>query len=657
MRLPIFILKRAAFSVAGLLLTIGLCAVGPAGQAAPPATAPSPPSSPTLAELLANLETLKGRITDLERDRLVLREEQVFTNSEVVLIMSQTAGRSIPDWITTLTLHLDGQPLGVVTLTATHRAVLQESGFLLLARQTVAPGRHEVQLLAEGTGKKSAARREEAGIWIEKGAGGLWADLHFLGEAKSGQPLSVGVDQWAALSPAVSKQKSELPAWSAELALRGNDPLQAVSLFAVAQQRGLPQAQLVALQFRLADADLAAGMPDHVVALMTPYTRQEGSREAQEGWFYLEKAAYTGQRYREALAAFAHVTPKLRVSLYHEALYLAGNSNLQLKEYERAFTTLTQIPRYSEFYPFAQYSMGLAYLNFGDVYSAVESFRRLTNIEAGNNPALQSLIDRARLTVGYEFLHQKRYADAISQFAQVYPSSPLFDQALFGIGWGYFKLEEFVKAAVVFKDLRQRFPGSPYSQEALVALGFSYSKLQAFKLSIDQFRLALDSVTTLAQSIQERLDAMNRPEWVPPDTIDRFPVVSGLSSQVQLDDILNYFREEQTLQSALAQYRELARAIAMIDNGLRDLSQMALSQSQWLSGQESKQRYTSLRSGFENTRKEALALQAAFKKRLGQASSQLLQREMVRLEETSVQASIGIAKNLVLDTAGLQEGS
>jgi tetratricopeptide (TPR) repeat protein len=300
--------------------------------------------------------------------------------------------------------------------------------------------------------------------------------------------------------------------------------------------------------------------------------------------------------------------------------------------------------------------MGLAYLNFGDVYSAVESFRRLTGLDVKGNPALQRLIDKAHLTVGYEFLHQKRYADAIGQFALVPPASALFDQALFGIAWGYFKLEEFVKAAVVFKDLRQRYPDSPYSQEALVALGYAYSRLQAFKLSIDQFRLALDSVTMQAQALQQQIDAINQPQWIPPSSINHYPAVTGLSSQVQLDDLLNHFKEEQTLQTALEQYQALTRAIAIIDRGLLDLAQMAQNQPQWFSERENKQRVTTLRAGFEQTKKQALALQSVFKKELGQESSQWLQQEQVRLEEASVQASIGIARNLVLDTAGLQEG-
>ncbi len=630
--------------------SIGFKTEVPGGSKPAPAAAPAPFSS-----TMANLEALKGRLLDLERERLSLREEPVFTNTELIVVLSRSGG-PLPPWITTIRVELDGRELSVRPLTHALTELVQEAGFLPLTRSVVSMGQHQVRLIAEGTGKKGAPRRAEATVSIEKGAGGLWADLHFLGDTEEGQPLQLGVDQWGLLSPAVSKSKHAWPYWSGELAARAGEPLDALRWYALAQQRGLPQAELVALQFRMADAYLAAGMPNHVIALITPYTRQEGAREALEGWFYLEKASYESQRYRDAINAFARVTPKLRVSLYHEALYLAGNSYLQLKEFERAFTTLNQIPRYSEFYPFAQYSMGLAYLNFGDVYSAVESFRRLAALDAKGNPALRPLIDKAHLTMGYELLHQKRYADAISQFALVRPASPLFDQALFGIGWGYFKLEEFVKAAVVFKDLRQRFPDSPYSQEALVALGYAYSRLQAFKLSIDQFRLALDSVTTQAQALQQQIDAINQPDWAPPPSIDRYPVVSGLSSQVQLDDLLNHFKEEQTLQTALEHYRALTRAIAIIDGGLLDLTQMAQSQSQWLSGQENKQRFTALRAGFEELKKQATGLQTVFKKELGQASGQWLQQAQIRLEEASVQSSIGIARNLVLDTAGLQEG-
>jgi F0F1-type ATP synthase beta subunit len=149
---------------------------------------------------------------------------------------------------------------------------------------------------------------------------------------------------------------------------------------------------------------------------------------------------------------------------------------------------------------------------------------------------------------------------------------------------------------------------------------------------------------------------MKRPDWKPPATMGSFPAISGLSSQVQLDDLLKHFQEEERLQAMLEQYRELSHVIALIDRGLLDLAQIAQSQSQWLSGQESKQRFLALQSGWQAAKTQATALQSAFKKELSRAASQWLESQMIRLEETSVQASIGIAKNLVLDTAGLQEG-
>ena len=647
---------KFVMSAGAAWLLAGVLAGSAAAQSPTPAPRSESPTPPGAALVLRDLESLKGRVLELERERLTFREEPIFANAELVIVLSQPTDRPIPPWINALTLQMGGRTLDRLSLTPAQKAGLRESGFLLLTRRTIQPGRHQLRVVAEGVGNKGAPRQAEAGVTIEKSAGGLWVDLHFLGDADPEQPLQIGVDQWGALSPAVSKQRAALPQWQAEIAARNQELLPALSYYALAQQRGLSQAQLIEVQFRMADLYLASNMPTHAAALIAPYTRQEGGRESLEAWFYLQKAAYLSERYQDALNAFARVTPKLRVSLYHEALYLAGNSSLQLREFERAFTTLNQIPRYSEFYPFAQYSMGLAYLNFGDVYSAIESFRRLTAIETGGNQVLERLIDKARLTVGYEFLHQKRYVDAIGQFALVHPSSPFFDQALFGIGWGYFKLEEFVKAAVVFKDLRRFFPDSPYSQEALVALGYAYSRLQAFKLSIDHFRLALDSITTQAQSIQDQIDAVRKSNWTPPVTMNGFPAVSGLSSQVQLDDLLNYFKEEHQLQTALEQYQALTRAVEILDRGLLDLAQMAQSQSQWLSAQESKQRFTALQNGFTAAKKAATALQAAFRAELARASGQWLQRQMIRLEETSVQASIGIARNLVLDTAGLQEG-
>ena len=205
------------------------------------------------------------------------------------------------------------------------------------------------------------------------------------------------------------------------------------------------------------------------------------------------------------------------------------------------------------------------------------------------------------------FIEQNRYQEAISALGMVSTRSPFFDQALFGIGWSYMKLEEHVKAIVVFKDLTEMLPESSYAYEARVTMGYSYSKLKAYTKAVDNYRNSLEVSSRQINLLTQKMETVK---------------LQGIDlNQAHKPLALESPEEADKIRGIVEKYQDLTRLSSKdwaqpmgndLKVGLKDLGR----------------RFSSV---FQN-----LILQS-------------LQRQRERLEELSIQASIGIAKNLVLE--------
>lgn len=81
----------------------------------------------------------------------------------------------------------------------------------------------------------------------------------------------------------------------------------------------------------------------------------------------------------------------------------------------------------------------------------------------------QALYDR-----GYAFFHQKRYAEAESDFRQVldrFPTSPLADNALFWIGESRYARGDLSSALGAYSETLERFPDGNKASHALYKAG------------------------------------------------------------------------------------------------------------------------------------------------------------------------------------------
>lgn len=234
------------------------------------------------------------------------------------------------------------------------------------------------------------------------------------------------------------------------------------------------------------------GLDSEAARLLNAITAKPGPAvRSAIAWFYLEKLFYRQGAYDKALEAYSKAQGHLPRTLLAEAQYLAGNSLLYQKSYLEAVKPLSLVPKDSEWYPFALYSMGLAYLNAKDVTLTRKQFQKLLELESQGDLLLSTLMNRARIALGFFLVDQGRYEKALEIFGGVLPSSIYADQAHFGVGWTYLKRGECEKAVVIFEDLITRSPGSAYDQEARLKVGACYSELKAYRKAVESYQEAL----------------------------------------------------------------------------------------------------------------------------------------------------------------------
>ena len=356
---------------------------------------------------------------------------------------------------------------------------------------------------------------------------------------------------------------------------------------------------------------------------------------AAEAWFRLEKMYYRKGDYQQALGAFYKIPSKSVLPLRQEAAYLAGNSYLYLKDYLKATELLGKIGEGSDYYPFALYSNGLAYLNMGDTWSSTQQqFQKLVAFNSDEDPILQELINKTRVTLGFFFIDQKRYPEAMALFEAVPASSRYWASARFGIGKTNIGKEDCVKAIVVLMDLIERFPSQPYALEARLHVGSCYSKLSAYRRAVDSYQDALKAYSARSEELKkliQKIQMTNLENWLSksrtgpsqrglrPASLEQDLVIEQGFPEL-MDVYADWFRLNEEISLRFRQGKDLT--ISKMDHGTAQGSKPLLIQMQGI-------------------RRDLIELLRA-------AVTDQLSSKMEQIDELALRANIGIAKNLTL---------
>lgn len=146
-----------------------------------------------------------------------------------------------------------------------------------------------------------------------------------------------------------------------------------------------------------------------------------------------------------------------------------------------------------------KYQTALSLLRQGDNYSANQIFKELL----GSRKTPREVKNEVLLTLGFLNLEQKKPEDAIEAFSKVINLPEMRERALFGTAWAFFYSSEYIKAITQFEEVGRQYPGGNYALESMTMIGQSYSRLLAFDKSAESYRDTLRSYGSQIRQVRE----------------------------------------------------------------------------------------------------------------------------------------------------------
>jgi TolA-binding protein len=202
----------------------------------------------------------------------------------------------------------------------------------------------------------------------------------------------------------------------------------------------------------------------------------------------LARAAFTQQRYAEALAAVTAAAASADPQVQLEARLLSGESLLQLKRYAEAraaFETVLRAPA-SPLTPDALYGLARATLQQNQLEPAVEALRRLLSSWPIHPTAPAATYQLARALADLNRPGEVR--TVLAGYETAYPDSPWLADALYLRGWSQLTTGQLEAATNTLQSFLARAPAhalAPQAQfylaEALLRLGKKADGLQHLK--------------------------------------------------------------------------------------------------------------------------------------------------------------------------------
>jgi len=387
------------------------------------------------------------------------------------------------------------------------------------------------------------------------------------------------------------------------------------------------------LRMEMADQLFEANLNDEAEKeLKMLLSRSRNEATAAGAWFRLGKIYYREGDYRRALDAFQKISGEGKSPFREEKQYLAGNSYLYLKESLKAVDLLDRIAAGSDYYPYAQYSSGIAYLTLGDAWSSTQlHFQTILAMNPGEDPVLGELINKTRITLGFVLVDQKRYPEALPVFEAVPESSRFWIPARFGMGKTYMGLEDCVKAIVIFKELIRQSPDDPYALEARLLTGHCYSKLSAYRHAVGSYQESLKYYAERSDRLKDMLKTFQTSKFdsLPVDLETVSPEAAGRAASNP-----EFLIAHQDLPEWSKVYSEW--------DGLNRL----VSSTGRTAGKAGVRRSADLPAKIKPLQASLAEIHQDLIKLLRSEANNYLSKQLAELDDLSLQANVGIAKNM-----------
>lgn len=246
-------------------------------------------------------------------------------------------------------------------------------------------------------------------------------------------------------------------------------------------------------------------------------------------WFYIAKIRYQRGYFTQAESALSSITGALPLELEQDLQSFMALLLMDRLQYGPAIDVLKQLRGRTTAVPFGRFNTGVSLLlekeeaekrqKVGkkiDIDLAAKEEEALKFLRAvasfpGRNTEEKSLHDRANVHLGYISLIEKKDSKAaIEHFEQVRLHGSEANDALLGLGWAHYNLEEYDRALVAWMELAKRNVADQNVQEARVAVPYTLAKLGAMEDAAAKYTFALDSFKQELKSLDTTINLVRK---------------------------------------------------------------------------------------------------------------------------------------------------
>lgn len=248
---------------------------------------------------------------------------------------------------------------------------------------------------------------------------------------------------------------------------------------------------------------LSYGLHRHAQTVFESLLETQADEKSRNlAWFYLAKIQYQRSYYELAAEHLEKINSALPAQYEDERMTLMALILLRLDDNQAAIELLNQAIGDNMNANYVRFNLAIAMLNSGDPESAIGLLGKSAE-STKQDAESAALIDRINVALGYQYLEQEQFETAQQYFNQVELHGPFSNQALLGLGWAAFGMNDFGDAMAAWRELIRRDASDTNVLEAYLALPYLSYQIKSYSDSLADYKQAIEIY-------QDELDLVNQ---------------------------------------------------------------------------------------------------------------------------------------------------
>jgi hypothetical protein len=355
-----------------------------------------------------------------------------------------------------------------------------------------------------------------------------------------------------------------------------NDPLNGLARIRYARQAGLLPDYVEDIDLTEGQLEYAFNMPAFARQTFNAALAKLPEADKDKAWFYLARLSYDDGEYTSAHDALEKIIHELPRFIENEKRYMQAVLLAQQKRFDEAKTVVQRIDKKSPWRQYANFNLGVAMIRARQTGEGIKKLNEVARFKAKQDEQ-KSIKDKANLTMGYFYLRERNYSNALNYFRNVRLKSPFSNKALLGMGWAESERKNYADALGAWDLLTQRDLMDVTVQEALLASSFAFNKLGDERQALQHYNDAIQSYAQIQSSVDQAITNFRTGLFA--ETLARYASLDdAMASRVMKQDfdhrknmLFRYMLDNPEFMRVFRSYRDLSALRKQLLQWRRDI--------------------------------------------------------------------------------------